>query len=136
MKVIQRVRDGLGLDALGRVDDEDSALAGLERARDLVGEVDVTRRVDQVQLVALPGHAHRLGLDRDPALALELHRIQHLRPHVPSGDGVRHLENSIGERRLAVVDVRDDREVADVLLIHGSGDGSRGVSSARFGENA
>ena len=28
-------------------------------------------------------------------------------------DGLRHLEDAIGERRLAVVDVRDDREVAD-----------------------
>ena len=36
------------------------------------------------------------------------------------------LENPVGERRLAVVDVRDDREVADVLLVHGlTGDGSR-----------
>ena len=41
----------LGLDALGRVDDEDRALAGLQAAADLVGEVDVAGRVDQVQAV-------------------------------------------------------------------------------------
>ena len=37
------VRDGLRLDALGGVDDQQRALAGGERARDLVGEVDVAR---------------------------------------------------------------------------------------------
>src|SRR5438093_13643805 len=29
------------------------------------------------------------------------------------------LEDAVGERRLAVVDVRDDREVADLSLVHG-----------------
>ena len=48
------VRERLRLDPLRRVDDEQRAFARLQRARDLVGEVDVPRRVDQVQLVALP----------------------------------------------------------------------------------
>ena len=43
------VGERLRLDALRRVDDEDRALAGRERAGDLVGEVDVAGRVDQVQ---------------------------------------------------------------------------------------
>ena len=47
------VGERLGLDALGRVDDEDRALAGLEAVADLVGEVDVAGRVDQVQAVGL-----------------------------------------------------------------------------------
>ena len=107
------VRERLGLGALGGVDDQHGAFARLKRPRDLVREVDVTRRVDQVELMALPGHPHRLRLDRDPALALEVHRVEHLRAHVSLRDGVRQLEDAIGERRLAVVDVRDDREVAD-----------------------
>ena len=114
-----RVRERLRLDALRGVDDEQRALAGLQRARDLVGEVDVARRVDQVQLVALPGDAHGLRLDRDPALALELHRVEHLRAHVAAGDGVGQLEDAVGQRRLAVVDVGDDREVADALCSMG-----------------
>src|SRR5919198_86293 len=63
-----------------------------------------------------PSHAARLGLDRDPALALEVHRVEHLRAHRPRVDRVRHLEDAIGQRRLPVVDVGDDREVADVVL--------------------
>ena len=45
------VGEGLGLDALGGIDDEDRALAGLEAVADLVGEVDVAGRVDQVEPV-------------------------------------------------------------------------------------
>ena len=78
---------GLGLDALGGVDDEQRALARGEGARHLVGEVDVAGRVDQVELVGLAvlrgvEDAHGLGLDRDPALALEVHRVEQLRAHV------------------------------------------------------
>ncbi len=113
-----RVRDRLRLDALGRVDHEHRAFTRLERARDLVREVNVPGRVDQVEDVPLPLHAHGLRFDRDPALALELHRVEHLRPHVAAGDGVRHLENAVGQRRLPMVDVGDDREVPDAFLVH------------------
>ena len=47
------VGDGLGLDALGGVDQQDRALAGGQATRDLVVEVDVAGRVDQVELVGL-----------------------------------------------------------------------------------
>ena len=48
-----RVGDGLRLDALARVDDQQRALARGERARHLVGEVDVAGRVDQMELIGL-----------------------------------------------------------------------------------
>ena len=77
----------LRLDALGGVDDQHGALAGRQAARHLVGEVDVAGRVDQVELVALSvarvvHDAHRLRLDRDAALALEVHLVEELLLHV------------------------------------------------------
>ncbi len=113
-----RVCERLRLDALRGVDEEERPLAGLQGARDLVAEVDVPRGVDQVQIVIAPADSHRLGLDRDPALAFELHRIEHLLAHVALGDRARQLEDAIRERRLPVVDVRDDREVAKAVLLH------------------
>ena len=76
--------------------------------------------VDQVQVVGLPvgGRVldpHRLGLDRDPALALEVHRVEHLGLHFLRVDGAGELEDAVGQGRLAVVYVGDDREVADVV---------------------
>jgi hypothetical protein len=55
--------------------DEKGAFARSHRARDLVGEVDVAGRVQEVEEVglAVPGlvvHRHGVGLDRNAALAL------------------------------------------------------------------
>ena len=68
--------------------------------------------------MAAPADADGLSLDRDAALALELHGVEQLLAHVPLGDGAGQLEDAVGERRLAVVDVRDDREVANAVLLH------------------
>ena len=77
--------------------------------------------------MAAPGHAHGLRLDRDPPLALELHRVEELLAHLPLRDGAGQLEDAVGERRLAVVDVRDDREVANAVLLHRAQRSDRGV---------
>ncbi len=120
-----RVRERLRLDPLRRVDDEQRALAGLQRARHLVGEVDVPGRVDQVELVPLPAHAHGLRLDRDARARARgpssraAARACRGRPTVSVSS-----QDAVGERRLAVVDVRDDREVADAALVHGGSAGS------------
>ncbi len=119
--VLQRevaVGERLGLDALRGVDDEHDALARGEAAADLVAEVDVTRGVDQVEDVALPVDTDVLRLDRDAPLALEVHRVEVLRPHVAGVDGAGDLQDPVRQRRLAMVDVRDDREVADAGEVH------------------
>ncbi len=135
------VGDSLRLDALSGIDDQQRALAGGQRTGDLVGEVHVPGRVDQVQLVglAVPGRVEDsdgLRLDRDAPLALQVHRVEQLRAHLPRGDGVCQLEDAVSERRLAVVDVRDDREVADVSLVHGTRVTIDGVSSGPAGRAA
>jgi hypothetical protein len=117
-----QVGQGLGLDALRGVDQQDGALAGVEGARDLVGEVDVPGRVDQVQDVVLAvarlvGQAHGLRLDGDAALALQVHLVEVLGAHLALADGVGEIDQPVGEGRLAVVDVRDDAEVAHARLV-------------------
>ena len=77
------VGERLRLDPLAGVDHQQRALAGGERAVDLVGEVDVAGRVDQVEDVVLAVarpvvQPHGLRLDGDAALALDVHRIEHL----------------------------------------------------------
>src|SRR5438067_2762912 len=120
VEIGQRLR----LDALRGVDDEDRALARGQRPRHLIGEVDVTRRVDEVQLVGLAifrrvGHADRLQLDGDPTLALQVHRVEDLVLHVALADRTGLLQQAVGQRRLAVIDVGDDAEVPDQRLLRG-----------------
>ena len=112
------VGERLRLDPLRGVDEQERPLARLQGARHLVAEVDVAGGVDQIQLVAAPRDPHGLRLDRDAALALEIHRVEQLLAHLARRDGAGQLEDAIRERRLAVVDVRDDREVANAVLLH------------------
>ena len=81
-------------------------------------------RVDQVELilVAVVGvvvQANALGFDGDAALALQIHGVEHLRDHFALGERAGHFEQAVGQRGLAVVDVRDDAEIADETGIHG-----------------
>ena len=59
-------------------------------------------------------------LDRDAALALEVHRVEHLRFHLARLQRPGELEETIGKRGLAVIDVRDDGEIPDELLVQGA----------------
>ena len=135
-----QVGEGLRLDALRGVDQQDRALAGGEAAGDLVREVDVPRGVDHVEdggvarLIALahhPRHAHGLRLDRDAALALDVHPVEVLRAHLPRVDHPGDLQHPVGQRRLAVVDVGDDAEVADATGIGRSDHVHAGVERSR-----
>ena len=118
-----RVRERLRLDALRRVDEQERSFTGRKRSRDLVREIDVARRVDEVQDVLLAilcrvGEPNRVRFDCDAALAFEIHRVEDLRFHLASLQRAGDLEKAVRQRRLAVVDVRDDREVADAALVH------------------
>src|SRR5262249_19490710 len=116
---------------LARVDHQERAFAGGERAVDLVGEVHVAGRVDQIENVILAVarpvvEPDRLRLDCDAALAFDIHGIEHLLDHLAVGEPAGHLDQAVGQRRLAVVDMRHDREVGDMVgRSHGARDSTR-----------
>ena len=86
----------------------------------------MTRRIDQVELVKLAifrliEHADGMRFDRDAALAFQIHGIQHLGLHLARAHGTGQLQQPVGERGFAMVDVRDDREVTYVPGVHECG---------------
>ena len=116
------VGEGLRLYALGRVDDQHGALAGRERAADLVVEVDVPRRVDEVQdiVLAVVGgvvEPDGAGFYGDAVLALEVHVVEYLVFHLALVDCVAYLEQAVGQRGFPVVDMRGDGKVADLASV-------------------
>ena len=114
---------GLRERALGRVDEEDDAVDHLEAALDLAAEVRVTGGVDDVERHAALGrrwpHVPDGGVlreDRDALLALEVHRVHDAVVDVLVGsEGPRLPQHGVDERRLPVVDVGDDGDVAQVF---------------------
>ncbi len=112
----------LGFHALARVHHQECPLARCQRAADLVRKVDVSRGVDEVQDVGVPIlgrviHPHRLGLDGDAPLALQLHVVQELGLRLAFAQGASGFEQPVRQRRLAVVDVGDDAEVPNVGVL-------------------
>ena len=135
MAVVDRLIDVgecLRLDALAGIDNQQRALACGERAVDLVGEVDVAGRVDQIEdvILAVIGvvvQAHGLRLDGNAALALDVHRIEHLFHHLALLQPAGRLDQPVGKRGFAVVDMRDDGEIANVF--DGAGRHAGGITS-------
>ena len=116
------VGDALRLDALSGVHHQQRALAGGQRTRHLVGEIHVPRRINDIELIGTAiasriAQRHALRLDGDAALPLQVHRIEHLLGHFPRAQAAAKLNEAVGERGLAVVNVGDNRKIANV--IHG-----------------
>ena len=126
--VLQRkvgVGQRLRFHALAGVHHQHSALAGGQTSAHFVVEVHMARRVDEVELVILPvlcrivqGNGARL--DGDAALALQLHVIQKLGLHLALVHGLGTFQDAVGQGGLAVVDMGDDAEIADVFLCQGA----------------
>ena len=90
-----------------------------QRAVGVVGKVLVAGRVEQVEDVVAILEGHHRGDDRDAALALDLHPVGARLHAVLLGldlagqlDRAAEQQQLFGQRRLAGVGVRDDRESA------------------------
>jgi len=126
---------GLRERALTCVDEQHHAVDHRQAALHLAAEVGVTRRVHHVDrdAVRVAGGGRRraavvdrrvLGEDRDALLALEVTRVEGALVHVGVlAERAGLPQHLVHERGLAVVDVRDDRDVAQV--------GARGGAGAR-----
>ena len=118
--------DRLALHAGDGVEHQDGAVEHPQRALHLDGEVDVSGGVDDVDVVhragavgGVPLAVRGRGLDGDALLALQIHRV-HLRADgilalhlVDLVDPARVIEDALGQRRLARIDVGRDPDVAD-----------------------
>ena len=73
----------------------------------------MSRSINEVKGVTLPIHANVLRLDGDATLSLEIHGVEVLSLHVARLNRTCHLKDAVGEGRLAMVNVGNDREIAD-----------------------
>ena len=120
---------GLGQRALAGVDEQQHAVDHRETSFDLAAEVGVAGGVDDVDLHVAVADGGVLGQDRDALLALQVHGV-----HDPVGDllvGAERAglaEHGVDQRRLAVVDVGDDGDVAEGVAARKSARGHEGLS--------
>ena len=101
--------------SLGGIDQHQSAIDHVEDALDLAAEIGMAGRVDDIDARVLPDERGRLGEDGDATLPLEIVGI-----HGALGDALvlaeraGLLQQAVDQRGLAVVDVGDNGDVAQV----------------------
>ena len=112
------VGEGLSLDALGGVHDEDGGFDSLERAGDFVREVDMAGSINEVEFIALPMHLDRGELNGDALFAFKIHGIQELGLHFASGNGAGELHHAIGDGGFTMVDMGDNTKITNMVTRH------------------
>ena len=110
------IGERLRFHALRCVHHQQRAFARLQAARNFVGKIHVAGRIDQIELipVAVVGlviEPDGMRFDGDAALALEIHRIEHLRHHFALRKRARGFQKPVGQGAFAVVDMRNDGEI-------------------------
>lgn len=75
----------------------------------------MARRVDEIQFVTFIVHLYRGELDGDTFFALEFHGIKKLRLHLSLLHRVSDFHHAISKRGLAVIDVRNNTEITNVI---------------------
>ena len=113
----------LGLHALGRVDDENGPVAGSQRSRHFIIEVDMAGGIDQVEDILLPvirfiDRADGLRFDGYAAFTLEVHVVKDLLLHFALSQKTGHLNDPVRKRGLTMIYMGYDTKITDFTLIH------------------
>ena len=96
-------------------------------------------RVDEVQLVGFPVsrlviERNALRLDCDAAFPLEVHGVEYLLRHLTVGEAAAHVDETVSQGRLAVINMGDNGEVANVLHYKGKPGAGSGPAGKFSGE--
>ena len=105
----------LGHRAFGRIYQQHNTVHHRQDTLDLAAEIGVAGGVNDVDACAFPNNGGRLGKDRDAAFALQIvavHGALGGRLVFPVGTGL--FQKLVNQRRLAVVNVSDDCDIAQV----------------------
>ena len=110
---------GLRHRALGGVHQEDGTVHHVEDALHLAAEVGVAGGVDDVDAGVLPVQGGHLGEDGDAALTLQVVRVHGALGHLlVLAEGARLRQQPVDQGGLAVVDVGNDGDIAQVHGAH------------------
>ena len=121
--------------AFDRVDQQQHAVDHRQHALDLAAEVGVAGRVDDVDVRIAVLDRAVLGDDGDAALALDVVAVHHPLGDVLMGGERPGLDQQlVDQRRLAVVDVGDDGDVAELARGVGSAHGATAGAWCGAGE--
>ena len=101
--------------AFAGIHQQHDAIDHLQRALHFAAEIAVARRVDDVDLDAVIDDGGVLGENRDAALALQVVGVHDAVDELLVGaEGAALAEHGVHQRGLAMIDVGDDGDIANV----------------------
>ncbi len=105
--------------AFGSIDQHQCTICHAHYAFDFATKVRVTRRVDDVDLDALVGEGNVLAENRNTAFAFQIIAVQNaIGRQLRLAELTTLLEQTVHQRRLAVVDVGNDYNVSNIVPTH------------------
>src|SRR5262249_49182431 len=100
----------------GGVDQQDTAVGHVQHTLNLAAEVRVSRGVNNIDLHAMIGDGGVLGQDGDPPLALLVVGVHNqFADLLILSENVALLEQTVNQRGFAVVDMRDNSDIAKIF---------------------
>ena len=113
---------GLTLDTLRSVNKKQRPLAGGYRPGNLIGKINVTRRIDKIQLIVVSigrpvWNCNRLAFYCYSPLTFYVHIVKNLIHHLALINNLGLLNKPVGQSGLSVVDVRHNTEISLVLHV-------------------
>ena len=92
----------LSLHALRRINHQQRTFASSQGPTNLIGEIDMTRSVHEVQDIVMTVfrlifQANRLRLDRNAPLFLNIHIVKNLGGHFPVGQAASALDQPVSQ---------------------------------------
>ncbi len=122
----QRLADdelGLRQDALGGVHQNDGAIDHVQDPFHLAAEIGVAGRVHDIDPDVAPDHRGALGQDGDAPLPLQVVAVERaLGHHLMVAEGAGLAQELVDQGGLAMVDMGDDRDVANLHGCLNAGD--------------
>ncbi len=113
------VTDGLCLNTLRRIYQQQGAFACSQCTAHFIAEVNVAGCINQVQYVFLPFvrviNLNGVTLNGNALFPLQIHVVQYLVHHVALTNGLGMLQQSVGQGTLSVVNMGDDAKIPDML---------------------
>ena len=107
---------GLGKRSFRRIDEENDSVRHIEHPFHLSAEIAVSRSVDDIDFYAAVVDADVFCKDRDPAFPFEIVAVEEAFVHfLIFAEQLCLFDDLIDKRGLPVVDMRNNRDISDVL---------------------
>ncbi len=114
-----QVAYSLSLNTLRSIHNKQSSLAGSDRTGYLIGKVNVSWGINQIQYILLTLvdilHLNSLAFDCNPTFPFQVHAIQGLFLEILFANGLGILQKTVGQCTLPMVDMGNNAKVADIL---------------------